>query len=85
MREECGKRNAKKIPEIVDFRDTDGNDTCATHACAAQSAREVRSTMNEQIQLNYERIKREVRQIVDDEMERIKKDPDLQHLVKNSG
>jgi hypothetical protein len=39
--------------------------------------------MKEQIQLNYERIKQEVKQIVDDEMGRIRKDPDLQHLVKD--
>ncbi len=39
--------------------------------------------MGEQIQLNYERIKREVQQIVISEMERIKKDPALQHLVKD--
>ena len=67
----------KKMPEIVDFRDTDGNDTCATHACAAQRTREVRGTMKEQIQLNYERIKREVRQIVEEEKQRIKNDPEL--------
>ena len=73
----------KKIPEINSFRDIDGNDTCALHACAAQSAREVRDKMAEQIQLNYERIKREAQQIVDDEMLRIKNDPDLQHLIKD--
>lgn len=56
----------EKIPEIIDFRDTDGNDL-----------------MKEQIQLNYDRIKQDVRQIVIDEMERIKNDPDLQHLVKS--
>jgi hypothetical protein len=55
----------KKIPEIVDFRDTDGNDT-----------------MTEQIQLNYDRIKREALQIVSDEKERIKNDPELRHLIK---
>jgi hypothetical protein len=38
--------------------------------------------MKEQIQLNYERIKREVIQIVEDEKQRIKNDPDLQHLIK---
>jgi len=57
----------QKIPEIVLFRDADGNDT-----------------MPEQIQLNYERIKREVLQIVADEIARIKNDPDLQHLVKDN-
>lgn len=55
----------EKIPEIIDFRDADGNDL-----------------MKEQIQLNYDRIKQDVKQIVIDEMERIKSDPDLQHLVK---
>ncbi|GAE21264.1 putative mobilization protein BF0133 [Bacteroides pyogenes JCM 10003] len=39
--------------------------------------------MKEQIQLNYERIKQDVKQIVIDEMERIKSDPELQHLVKS--
>ena len=55
----------EKIPEIIDFRDADGNDL-----------------MKEQIQLNYDRIKQDVKQIVIDEMERIKNDPELQHLVK---
>jgi len=55
----------KKIPEVLSFRDTDGNDT-----------------MKEQIQLNYERIKRETFQIVSDEKKRIKNDPNLQHLIK---
>jgi hypothetical protein len=40
-------------------------------------------TMPEQIQLNYERIKREILQIVSDEIERIKNDPDLRHLIKD--
>ena len=39
--------------------------------------------MAEQIQLNYERIKREVQQIVGNEKHRIKNDPNLQHLVKD--
>ena len=39
--------------------------------------------MPEQIQLKYERIKREAQQIVDDEKIRIKNDPTLQHLVKD--
>ena len=55
----------EKIPEIIDFRDADGNDL-----------------MKEQIQLNYDRIKQDVKQIVIDEMERIKSDPELRHLVK---
>lgn len=39
--------------------------------------------MKEQIQLNYDKVKQDVKQIVIDEMERIKNDPDLQHLVKS--
>ena len=39
--------------------------------------------MQEEIQANYNRVKQEVQQIVTDEMERIKNDPDLQHLIKN--
>lgn len=38
--------------------------------------------MKEQIQLNYNRIKEETKQIVTDELERIKNDPDLQHLLQ---
>jgi len=56
----------EKIPEIIDFRDVDGNDL-----------------MKEQIQLNYDKIKQDVKQIVIDEVERIKNDPELQHLVKS--
>jgi hypothetical protein len=55
----------QKIPEIIDFRDADGNDL-----------------LKEEIQTNYDRIKSEVKQIVIDEMERIKNDPELRHLVK---
>ena len=55
----------EKIPEIIDFRDADGNDL-----------------MKEQIPLNYDRIKQEVKQIVSDEMERIKNDPELQYLIR---
>ena len=55
----------EKIPEIIDFRDADGDDL-----------------MKEQIQLNYDKVKQDVKQIVIDEMERIKNDPELQHLVK---
>ena len=58
--------NYKKLPQIIDFRDEDGNDC-----------------MQEEIQANYNRVKQEVQQIVTDEMERIKNDPDLQHLIKN--
>jgi hypothetical protein len=38
--------------------------------------------MKEQIQLNYNRIKEEVKQIVADELERIKDDPELAHLLQ---
>ena len=57
--------NYKKLPQIIDFRDKDGNDR-----------------MQEEIQANYNRVKQEVQQIVTDEMERIKNDPNLQHLIK---
>jgi len=39
--------------------------------------------MKTMIQENYDRIKNEARQIVDEELERIKNDPVLQHLVKS--
>jgi len=39
--------------------------------------------MREKIQENYNRIKAEVKQIVKDELERIKNDPELVHLVQN--
>ena len=38
--------------------------------------------MQEEIQANYERIRQEVRQIVEDEITRIKNDPELWHLIK---
>ena len=57
--------NYKKLPQIIDFRDEDGNDR-----------------MQEEIQVNYNRVKQEVQQIVTDEMERIKNAPNLQHLIK---
>lgn len=37
--------------------------------------------MKEQIKENYDRIKAEAKQIVADELERIKNDPDLCHLL----
>ena len=40
-------------------------------------------TMQQQIDANYYRIKNEVKQIVTDEIERIKADPELSHLIKN--
>ena len=57
--------NYKKLPQIIDFRDEDGNDR-----------------MQEEIQANYNRVKQEVQQIVTNEMERIKNDPELQYLIK---
>ncbi len=38
--------------------------------------------MKEQVEINYHRIKEEVKQIVTDELERIKNDPGLKYLVK---
>ncbi len=38
--------------------------------------------MQDEIQANYDRIRQEVRQIVEGEITRIKNDPDLQHLIK---
>ena len=40
-------------------------------------------TMQQQIDANYYRIKNEVRQIVADEIGRIKADPELSHLIKD--
>ena len=57
----------KKLPQIIDFRDENGNDR-----------------MQEEIQANYNRVKQEVQQIVTDEMERIKNDPDLKHLIQGN-
>lgn len=39
-------------------------------------------TMKQQIQENYDRIKAECKQIVEDELERIKNDPNLAHLLQ---
>ena len=39
--------------------------------------------MQEEIQANYDRIRQEVRQIVEDEITRIKNDPELRHLIKD--
>ena len=38
--------------------------------------------MQEEIQANHDRIRQEVRQIVEDEITRIKNDPELCHLIK---
>jgi len=40
-------------------------------------------SMTKQIEDNYKRIKTDILSIITDEMDRIKKDPDLQHLIKN--
>ncbi len=41
--------------------------------------------MNEQVQLNYDRIKQDVKETVSSEMERNKNDPGLKHLMKEDG
>ena len=41
--------------------------------------------MEQTIKNNYNRIKDEVKQIVRDELERIKNDPALQHLLQQKG
>ena len=41
--------------------------------------------MEQTIRDNYNRIKDEVKQIVRDELERIKNDPTLQHLLQQKG
>ena len=41
--------------------------------------------MNEQIQFNYDRIKQDLKEAVSSEMERIKNDPELKHLMKEDG
>jgi len=38
--------------------------------------------MKQEIESNYRRIKQDVVQIIGTELERIKNDPDLQHLVQ---
>lgn len=40
-------------------------------------------TMKQQIEANYRHIKQDIVNIVDSEMERIKSDPDLQHLIQD--
>lgn len=47
------------------------------------AAKDGNDTMQQQIDANYYRIKSEVKQIVADEIERIKADPKLSHLIKN--
>lgn len=58
----------KKIPEIVNFNDANGNDT-----------------MQAEIDLNYQQIKRDVLDIVKEELERIEGDENLRHLLKKEG
>jgi hypothetical protein len=41
--------------------------------------------MQQQVQRNYERIKSEVKQIISNEKERIKNDPELKHLLNENG
>ena len=41
--------------------------------------------MKEEIQLNYNRIKEEAKQIVAAELQRIKDDPELAHLLQQQG
>lgn len=50
--------------------------------CSFKDA-EGKDRMQEQIQANYDRIKAEVMQIIDDELGRIEDDPALAHLLKN--
>lgn len=38
--------------------------------------------MQEQVKLNYERIKSEIKCVVEEELERIKNDPELKHLLE---
>jgi len=38
--------------------------------------------MKQEIEANYKQIKRDIVLVIESEMERIKNDPDLQHLVK---
>ncbi|RKT01808.1 conjugal transfer protein MobC [Chryseobacterium defluvii] len=56
-------KNYYKIPEIVSFKNSIGNDC-----------------MKEIIEDNYKKIKKDIEYIVKSEMERIKNDPELNHL-----
>jgi len=40
--------------------------------------------MDEQITINYNKIKNDVRQIIDDEIQRISDDPKLRHLLEKN-
>ena len=50
--------------------------------CIRDRDEEGNDRMKEQIQENYNRIKADVKQIVADELERIKNDPALAHLLQ---
>lgn len=39
--------------------------------------------MKEEIEANYKRVKAEVSNLIEKELERIKNDPDLQHLISS--
>ncbi|MBT2559799.1 YWFCY domain-containing protein [Pedobacter sp. ISL-68] len=58
-------KNYKKIPQILSFKNEQGEDT-----------------MKDTIEANYKQIKLDIVEIITDEMERIKNDPDLQHLLQ---
>jgi len=42
-----------------------------------------KNTMKEEIEANYRQIKTDVIKIINDELDRIQKDPELQHLIQN--
>lgn len=42
-----------------------------------------RDTMQQEVQDNYRRIKKEVEQIIQDELKRIERTPELAHLLKS--
>ena len=44
-----------------------------------------KDNMDEQIQRNYQQVKKDVLQIIQDELHRIENDPELQHLIDNDG
>lgn len=59
-------KNYHNIPEILSFRDFNGEDS-----------------MKQEIEANYKAIRMDIVQIIESELERIKNDPNLQHLVPN--
>lgn len=59
----------KKIPEIVNLNDANNGN----------------DTMQTEIDFNYQQIKRDVMNIVREELERIEKDPELRKLLKKEG